>query len=118
MIVTVSARGPVVVAMSPPTSGQPKALAHRWQQSKSSSACRYPAGSDAAQRVCVGVPAIAAMSTPGLLWVIAGGLAYSVGVVFFLWEGLKYNHAVWHLFVLAGSTCHVMAMVTDVLPRG
>ncbi|MEM9916114.1 MAG: hemolysin III family protein [Planctomycetota bacterium] len=63
-------------------------------------------------------PIVAAMSTPGLIWVAAGGLCYTGGVAFFLWEKLKYNHAVWHLFVLAGSTCHVMAMVTDVLPRG
>lgn len=61
-------------------------------------------------------PMVAAMSTPGMAWVVAGGLAYTVGVLFFLWEGLKFNHAIWHLFVLAGSTCHVMAMVTDVLP--
>lgn len=63
-------------------------------------------------------PVVAAMSTPGLLWVAAGGVAYTAGVVFFLWEKLRFNHAVWHVFVLAGSTCHVMAMVTDVLPRG
>ncbi|MEM1446752.1 MAG: hemolysin III family protein, partial [Planctomycetota bacterium] len=63
-------------------------------------------------------PIVAAMSTPGLIWVAAGGLCYTGGVVFFLWEKLKYNHAVWHVFVLAGSTCHVMAMVTDVLPHG
>ncbi|MEM1107072.1 MAG: hemolysin III family protein [Planctomycetota bacterium] len=63
-------------------------------------------------------PVVAALSTPGLLWVVAGGLCYTGGVVFFLWERLKYNHAVWHLFVLAGSACHVMAMVTDVLPQG
>lgn len=63
-------------------------------------------------------PMVAAMSTPGMAWVVAGGLAYTVGVVFFLWERLKYNHAIWHVFVLAGSTCHVMAMVTDVLPAG
>jgi hemolysin III len=62
------------------------------------------------------VPALAAMTTPGLLWIAAGGLAYTGGVVFFLWQRLPFNHAVWHLFVLAGSTCHVMAMVTDVLP--
>ena len=61
-------------------------------------------------------PVFAAMSTPGLVWVAAGGLAYTAGVGFFLWEKLRFNHAVWHLFVLCGSTCHVMAMVTDVLP--
>lgn len=63
-------------------------------------------------------PVIAAMTTPGLVWVAAGGLAYTGGVVFFLWDRLRYHHAIWHLFVLAGSFCHVMAMVTDVLPQG
>lgn len=62
-------------------------------------------------------PFFAAMSTPGLIWVALGGLAYTGGVGFFLWEKLPFNHAIWHLFVLAGSACHVMAMVTDVLPQ-
>ncbi|MEM8737135.1 MAG: hemolysin III family protein [Planctomycetota bacterium] len=61
-------------------------------------------------------PVVAAFSTPGLCWVAAGGAAYTLGVGFFLWERLRYNHAVWHLWVIAGSACHVMAMVTDVLP--
>ena len=61
---------------------------------------------------------IPALSTAGLLWLAAGGLAYTVGVGFFLWERLPYSHAVWHLFVIAGSGCHVMAMVHDVLPGG
>lgn len=61
---------------------------------------------------------VPALSTAGLLWLAAGGLAYTGGVGFFLWNRLPYNHAVWHLFVIAGSGCHVMAMVTDVLPGG
>ena len=61
---------------------------------------------------------IPALSTAGLLWLAAGGLAYTVGVGFFLWERLPYSHAIWHLFVIAGSGCHVMAMVHDVLPAG
>lgn len=62
-------------------------------------------------------PLVAATTTPGLIWIAAGGLAYTVGVTFFLWESLRYNHAIWHLFVLTGSSCHVMAMITDVLPH-
>ncbi len=62
-------------------------------------------------------PMMAAMSPAGLAWLVAGGLSYTLGVVFFLWRRLRYHHAIWHLFVLAGSVCHVMAMVTDVLPR-
>ncbi|HEY1013279.1 MAG TPA: hemolysin III family protein [Herpetosiphonaceae bacterium] len=41
---------------------------------------------------------------------IAGGLAYTGGVVFYLWERLPYNHAIWHLFVLGGSVCHFLAV--------
>jgi len=59
--------------------------------------------------------AVPALSSAGLGWLVAGGLAYTGGVGFFLWHRLPYNHAVWHLCVLAGSGCHVMAMVTDVL---
>lgn len=44
----------------------------------------------------------------GLL--VAGGITYTAGVVFFLFERLPYNHAIWHLFVLGGSFCHFFAM--------
>ena len=40
---------------------------------------------------------------------ILGGLAYTLGVVFYAWRRLPYNHAVWHCFVLAGSACHFTA---------
>lgn len=46
-----------------------------------------------------------------LPWLVAGGLAYTGGVAFFAWERLRYAHAVWHLFVLAGSVCHYVAVV-------
>lgn len=39
----------------------------------------------------------------GMNWVIAGGLAYTLGVPFYLWRKLRYNHAVWHIFVMAGA---------------
>ena len=45
----------------------------------------------------------------GLVWLLAGGLAYTVGVVFFAAKRVPYNHFVWHLFVLAGTTCHFIA---------
>lgn len=67
----------------------------------------------------VGAPAVfGALSETGLAWVLAGGAAYTLGVVFYLWNRLSFNHAIWHLFVMAGSTCHVLAMFTDVLPLG
>jgi hemolysin III len=47
----------------------------------------------------------------GLFWLIAGGAMYSVGVVFFVKDNLKYSHFIWHLFVLAGTACHVIAVI-------
>jgi hemolysin III len=46
---------------------------------------------------------------------VAGGLCYTLGVIFFAWKSLRFNHAVWHLFVLAGSTCHVVATAGYIL---
>jgi hemolysin III len=55
---------------------------------------------------------IARMPTPGLLWLIAGGLSYTLGVVFFALDSrLRYAHLIWHLFVLAGTTCHYFAVL-------
>jgi len=45
------------------------------------------------------------------LWlVVAGGIAYSAGIVFHLWDKLKFHNVVWHVFVVAGSTCHLWAV--------
>jgi hemolysin III len=51
-----------------------------------------------------------------VVWMAAGGLCYTFGVVFYGWRQLPYNHAIWHLFVLAGSFCHYLAVVRYVLP--
>lgn len=53
----------------------------------------------------------------GLAWLLAGGLAYTLGVAFFGASRLRFNHAVWHLFVLVGSTCHYVAVMRYVLPH-
>jgi len=53
---------------------------------------------------------ISGMSEEILFWIIAGGLSYTFGVIFFLWEKLPYHHAIWHLFVLGGSGAHFAAM--------
>jgi len=53
----------------------------------------------------------------GLAWLIAGGLLYTLGVLFFRWEKLRYNHAIWHLFVLGGSICHYFSILFYVLPK-
>lgn len=46
----------------------------------------------------------------GLLWLVAGGLAYTVGVAFFAAKRVRYAHFVWHLFVMAGTACHFVAV--------
>jgi len=62
------------------------------------------------------VPLIRSMSPGGLVLLVAGGLCYTGGVAFFVWQKLKYNHAIWHLFVIAGSVCHVLAAIFYILP--
>ena len=47
----------------------------------------------------------------GLLWIAAGGLAYSTGVVFYLAKRIRYSHFVWHLFVTVGTACHFCAVL-------
>ena len=42
---------------------------------------------------------------------VAGGISYSVGVIFYLWDKLAYNHAIWHLFVIAGSSFHFASLM-------
>ena len=56
-------------------------------------------------------PLIAQIGFSGFGWVLAGGLCYTVGVVFFVWERLRYSHSYWHGFVLAGSVCHLVAVL-------
>ena len=63
-------------------------------------------------------PMIANVPAGGLLWMLAGGVAYSSGTVFYLWKGLKYHHAVWHVFVLIGSACHFQAVYGYLAPTG
>ena len=61
-------------------------------------------------------PMLAAVESGGLVLLLLGGLAYSGGVVFYAWEKLPYNHAIWHLFVMAGSLCHFFAILLYVIP--
>lgn len=61
-------------------------------------------------------PMWAAIPFGGMMLLIAGGLAYTAGVVFFGWHSLPYSHAIWHLFVLAGSAFHYFAVALYVLP--
>jgi hemolysin III len=55
-------------------------------------------------------PMLANLPEPGLWWLLAGGLSYTAGVVFYLWRQLPFHHAVWHLFVLGGSVSHFVAI--------
>jgi hemolysin III len=51
------------------------------------------------------------LPTPGLIWLACGGLAYTVGVAFFTTDSyLRYGHLIWHLFVMAGTACHYIAI--------
>lgn len=56
-------------------------------------------------------PVLSSVPAPGLLWIAAGGVAYTSGVAFFAAERIRYSHCIWHLFVLAGSACHVFAVL-------
>ncbi len=56
------------------------------------------------------------LPTSGFIWLVAGGLCFTVGAAFYAWKQLKYGHAVWHGFVLAGSGCHFVTVYGFVLP--
>lgn len=55
------------------------------------------------------VPLVTRMQPRGLVWLVLGGLAYSVGAAIYARPDLRHSHLVWHLFVLGGSTCHFFA---------
>lgn len=61
-------------------------------------------------------PLLATVPALGMSWLFAGGLFYTLGSVFYLWKRLPYNHAIWHLFVLAGSISHFIAVFFYILP--
>jgi hemolysin III len=56
-------------------------------------------------------PLLYSLTWHGILWIALGGLFYTVGIVFYAFDRLSYFHAFWHLFVLAGSTCHYFAVL-------
>jgi hemolysin III len=57
-------------------------------------------------------PITLAIPFPALFWLVAGGVAYTAGVLFFVNERLRYSHFIWHLFVLLGSSCHFLAILS------
>lgn len=56
-------------------------------------------------------PLLHALTWHGISWILLGGLLYTAGIVFFALDRLSYLHALWHVFVLAGSTCHFFAVL-------
>jgi hemolysin III len=61
-------------------------------------------------------PMIDRIPMASLIWLLCGGIAYTAGTIFYRNDTLQYSHAVWHLFVLAGSACHFVAVVGQVVP--
>jgi len=61
-------------------------------------------------------PLAGAIGGHGMAWLVAGGLAYTAGVVFFALDRIRYFHAAWHIFVLAGSVAHYFAVLLHVVP--
>ena len=62
-------------------------------------------------------PLVTRVSPAGVAWLVAGGLCYTGGVVFYATDGrVRYGHALWHVFVLAGSVCHFVAVLRHAGP--
>lgn len=61
-------------------------------------------------------PLLAAIDAWTFGWLLAGGICYTLGTVFYHRPSLRYSHAIWHLFVIAGSVCHYVAVLAQVLP--
>jgi len=61
-------------------------------------------------------PMLQSVEVDGLLLLLTGGLFYSFGVIFYVWKSLTYHHAIWHLFVLAGSAAHFVSVLFYVQP--
>ncbi len=61
-------------------------------------------------------PLAGAVAPGGLALLVAGGLCYTLGTLFYIWKRLRYHHAIWHVFVLAGSALHFFAVLCYVIP--
>jgi hemolysin III len=59
-------------------------------------------------------PMLDGLSSSELAWILAGGVLYTAGTPFYAWKSRRYTHAVWHLFVLGGVTCHFVAVLSVV----
>lgn len=65
--------------------------------------------------VVAAVPIVQSLSLAGVMLIFTGGAAYTAGVVFFFWHRLRFNHAIWHGFVCAGTALHFAAVCREVL---
>ncbi len=63
-------------------------------------------------------PLSAVLPSAALMLIGAGGVAYTVGAVFYAWRGFRFHHMVWHLFVMAGTGCHFNCVLLYVIPPG
>lgn len=61
-------------------------------------------------------PLVENMPTGGLVLMLAGGLSYSIGVIFYRWDKLPYGHAIWHLFVFGGAAFHYFMIALYCIP--
>ncbi|OPA77550.1 hemolysin D [Paenibacillus selenitireducens] len=61
-------------------------------------------------------PLVDTLATGGIVLLVVGGLLYTLGTVFYVWRGFPFHHAIWHMFVLAGSAAHFFAILLYVLP--
>jgi len=57
-------------------------------------------------------PLVTSVPTYGMVFLVIGGVIYSIGAVFYVWRGFKYHHAIWHLFVLIGTVMHFFAVMS------
>lgn len=56
-------------------------------------------------------PLLETLSMRSIVFLVIGGIVYTVGSIFYIWRKIKYHHAIWHLFVLAGSICHFFTIL-------
>ncbi|WP_106766105.1 PAQR family membrane homeostasis protein TrhA [Paenibacillus faecalis] len=61
-------------------------------------------------------PLTAVVAPQGINLLVGGGLLYTIGTIFYVWRGFPFHHAIWHLFVLAGSVLHFFAVLFYILP--
>jgi hemolysin III len=61
-------------------------------------------------------PFITSVPTTAVIWLAIGGVTYTLGTIFYIWDRLPYNHTIWHLFVMGGSICHFFAFLFGLIP--